>query len=158
MRGDPRLIEYLNKASVTNSRRSINIGSTIEFSTIGVIGASPRSGGSNRLRRCSTRTNWSRTFRSSTERRTCSLSISCGSEKTSKKSSNAIWRRKLALGRYLEAAQYCDSVNDRVSMNLFEQLTTDEEDHIDFLETQLTLIEQLGVQQYAQKHVGEREG
>ena len=26
---------------------------------------------------------------------------------------------------YLEAAQYCDTANDRVSMNLFEQLTTD---------------------------------
>ena len=55
---------------------------------------------------------------------------------------------------YLEAAQYCESVNDRVSRNLFEQLTTDEEKHIDFLEAQLTLIEQLGVQLYSQKHVG----
>ena len=49
-------------------------------------------------------------------------------------------------------------VNDRVSRNLFESLTTDEEKHIDFLETQLTLVEQLGVQLYAQKHVGELEG
>ena len=55
---------------------------------------------------------------------------------------------------YLEAAQYCESVNDRVSRNLFEQLTADEEKHIDFLEAQLTLIDQLGVQLYAQKHVG----
>jgi len=55
---------------------------------------------------------------------------------------------------YLEAAQYCDSVSDRVSMNLFEQLTTDEEEHIDFLEAQLTLIEQLGEPLYSQKHVG----
>ena len=55
---------------------------------------------------------------------------------------------------YLEAAQYCLSVNDRVSQNLFEELLSDEEKHIDFLETQLTLIEQLGVQLYAQKHVG----
>ncbi len=56
---------------------------------------------------------------------------------------------------YLEAAQYCNTVNDRVSMNLFEHLTTDEEEHIDFLEAQLTLIEQLGVQLYSQKHIGE---
>jgi len=55
---------------------------------------------------------------------------------------------------YLEAAQYCLTVNDRVSQNLFEELLSDEEKHIDFLETQLTLIEQLGVQLYAQKHVG----
>ena len=59
---------------------------------------------------------------------------------------------------YLEAAHYCLTVNDRVSKNLFEELTTDEEKHIDFLEAQLTLIEQLGVQLYAQKHVGESEG
>jgi len=58
---------------------------------------------------------------------------------------------------YLEAARHCDSVDDRVSKILFEQLTADEEEHIDFLEAQLTLIEQLGVQLYAQKHVGELE-
>ena len=55
---------------------------------------------------------------------------------------------------YLEAAEYCQSVNDRVSKNLFEALTTDEETHIDFLEAQLTLINQLGEALYAQKHVG----
>ncbi len=58
---------------------------------------------------------------------------------------------------YLEAARCCEQANDRVSMNLFEQLTTDEEKHIDFLETQLTLAEQLGVQLYSQKHIGELE-
>jgi bacterioferritin len=55
---------------------------------------------------------------------------------------------------YLEAAQYCDSVNDRVSKRLFEELTEDEEGHIDFLETQLELIKQVGVQLYAQRHIG----
>jgi len=56
---------------------------------------------------------------------------------------------------YLEAAAYCLSVNDRVTQNLFESLTHDEEEHIDFLETQLELIKQIGVQLYAQKHIGE---
>jgi bacterioferritin len=55
---------------------------------------------------------------------------------------------------YLEAAKYCDSVNDRVSKLLFEELATDEEGHIDFLETQLELVDQVGVQLYAQKHIG----
>lgn len=55
---------------------------------------------------------------------------------------------------YLEAAKYCDSVNDRVSRMLFEELAEDEEGHIDFLETQLDLIGQLGVQLYAQSHIG----
>jgi bacterioferritin len=55
---------------------------------------------------------------------------------------------------YLEAAKYCDSVNDRVSKILFEELAADEEGHIDFLETQQNLVEQLGLQLYAQRHVG----
>jgi bacterioferritin len=55
---------------------------------------------------------------------------------------------------YIEAAVYCDSVNDRVSMELFENIVTSEEGHIDFLETQQELIRQLGVQLYGQKHIG----
>lgn len=55
---------------------------------------------------------------------------------------------------YLEAAAYCLSVNDRVSQNLFEELAHDEEEHIDFLETQLELIKQVGLPLYAQKHIG----
>ena len=55
---------------------------------------------------------------------------------------------------YQEAAVYADSVGDKVSKNLFEELMADEEGHIDFLETQLNLVEQLGPQLYAQKHVG----
>ena len=55
---------------------------------------------------------------------------------------------------YLEAAKYCDSINDRVSKRLFEDLAGDEEGHIDFLETQLNLVAQLGLPLYAQKHIG----
>ena len=58
---------------------------------------------------------------------------------------------------YQEAAIYCDSVGDKVSKNLFEALMADEEGHIDFLETQLELIRQVGLQLYAQKHIGEPE-
>ncbi len=55
---------------------------------------------------------------------------------------------------YLEAAEYCLTVNDLVSRDLFKTLATDEEGHIDFLETQLGLVERLGVELYAQKHMG----
>jgi bacterioferritin len=55
---------------------------------------------------------------------------------------------------YLEAAAYCLSINDRVSEQLFEHVVKSEEGHIDFLETQLELIKQLGAQLYAQKRVG----
>lgn len=55
---------------------------------------------------------------------------------------------------YLEAAQYCDSANDRVSKILFEELAADEEGHIDFLETQLDLMDKIGVQNYGQLQAG----
>ncbi|QGX97253.1 bacterioferritin [Roseovarius faecimaris] len=51
---------------------------------------------------------------------------------------------------YAEARQYCESVGDFVSKNLFEELMTDEEGHIDFLETQLDLVAKLGEEKYAQ--------
>lgn len=56
---------------------------------------------------------------------------------------------------YQEAAAYAHSVKDFPSRDLFEELMTDEEGHIDFLETQLDLVARLGVQLYAQHHIGE---
>jgi bacterioferritin len=58
---------------------------------------------------------------------------------------------------YQEAAAYCATVKDFPSRDLFEQLMTDEEGHIDFLETQLDLVDKLGVQLYSQKHMGQPE-
>ncbi|WP_127089504.1 bacterioferritin [Aquabacter cavernae] len=58
---------------------------------------------------------------------------------------------------YQEAAAYSSSVKDFPSRDLFEELMTDEEGHIDFLETQLDLVARLGVQLYAQHHMGKLE-
>ena len=58
---------------------------------------------------------------------------------------------------YQEAATYCASVADYPTRDLFEELMADEEDHIDFLETQLDLVAQLGVQLYTQGHMGKPE-
>jgi bacterioferritin len=55
---------------------------------------------------------------------------------------------------YQEAATYCHSVKDYVTRDLFEKLMSDEEHHIDFLETQLDLIKRIGLELYTQKHVG----
>ena len=38
--------------------------------------------------------------------------------------------------------------------DLFEKLMHDEEEHIDFLETQLDLVAKLGLELYAQNHIG----
>jgi bacterioferritin len=59
---------------------------------------------------------------------------------------------------YEEAATHCHSVKDYVSRDLFEKLMHDEEEHIDFLETQLDLVAKLGVELYAQHHIGELDG
>lgn len=58
---------------------------------------------------------------------------------------------------YQEAATHCHSVRDYVSRDLFESLMHDEEGHIDFLETQLDLISKLGLELYAQHHIGKLE-
>ncbi len=47
---------------------------------------------------------------------------------------------------YEEAATHCHSVKDYVTRDLFEELMHDEEEHIDFLETQLDLIGRLGLE------------
>ena len=56
---------------------------------------------------------------------------------------------------YQEAATHCHGVKDYVSRDLFEKLMKDEEHHIDFLETQLDLVAKLGLELYAQHHIGE---
>ena len=58
---------------------------------------------------------------------------------------------------YQEAATYCHSVRDYVTRDQFEKLMADEESHIDFLETQLDLVAKLGLELYAQHHIGELE-
>ena len=48
------------------------------------------------------------------------------------------------------AASYCESVADYVSRDLFVEIMEAEEEHIDWLETQLGLIEKVGLQNYLQ--------
>jgi bacterioferritin len=49
-----------------------------------------------------------------------------------------------------EAVEYCEQVKDYVSRELFEDILESEEEHIDWLETQLELIEKVGVKNYQQ--------
>lgn len=49
---------------------------------------------------------------------------------------------------YREAVAYADSVKDYVSRDLFAKILSDEEGHIDYLETQINLIETMGIQNY----------
>jgi bacterioferritin len=56
---------------------------------------------------------------------------------------------------YVEAVGYCEEVNDYVSRLIFEENLRDTEGHIDYLETQLDLVEQLGLPNYLQSAMGE---
>ena len=48
------------------------------------------------------------------------------------------------------AVSYCESVADYVSRDLFVEIMEAEEEHIDWLETQLGLIDKVGLQNYIQ--------
>ena len=45
------------------------------------------------------------------------------------------------------------SCSDFISRELFESILESEEEHIDWLETQLELIEKVGLQNYLQSHM-----
>ncbi len=49
-----------------------------------------------------------------------------------------------------EAILYCEEVKDFTSRELFRSILDSEEEHIDWLETQLEMISQMGIQNYIQ--------
>ena len=54
-----------------------------------------------------------------------------------------------------EAITYCESVKDYISREIFERILESEEEHIDWIETQLGLIDKVGLENYLQSHMAE---
>ena len=60
---------------------------------------------------------------------------------------------KAAHTTVVEAIAYCESVKDYVSRQIFVDILDDTEEHIDWLETQLELIDKIGIQNFLQSQM-----
>ena len=54
------------------------------------------------------------------------------------------------LSRIREAIAYCEGVRDFVTRDLFSDMLDQEEDQVDFIETQFELIDRIGLERYIQ--------
>jgi bacterioferritin len=52
-----------------------------------------------------------------------------------------------------DGIEYCESVRDFVSRDLLQRILDAEEEHVDWLETQLDLIERIGLENYQQSQI-----
>lgn len=52
-----------------------------------------------------------------------------------------------------EAIEHCESCKDYVSRDLFRSILDSEEEHVDWLETQLDLISRIGIENYQQSQI-----
>ena len=52
-----------------------------------------------------------------------------------------------------EAIAYCEEIQDYVSRHIFREILSSEEEHVDWLETQLGLIEKVGLENYQQSQM-----
>ena len=53
-----------------------------------------------------------------------------------------------------EAVAWCEEVRDFVSRDVFDSILASEEEHVDWLETQLALVESVGIKNYLQAKMG----
>ena len=55
-----------------------------------------------------------------------------------------------ALPKLRDAIAFCEECRDYVSRDLFDSILSSEEEHVDWLETQLGLIDKMGIENYLQ--------
>jgi len=59
-----------------------------------------------------------------------------------------------AIPMYRDAVEHCESVRDYGTRDILQAILVEEEEHVDFLETQFDLIKQMGIQNYIQLQSG----
>jgi bacterioferritin len=52
-----------------------------------------------------------------------------------------------------DAITYCEQIKDYISSEVFEHILENEEEHVDWLETQFELIDRIGIQNYLQSQM-----
>ena len=70
---------------------------------------------------------------------------------------NDLELEKSAVAEYNKAVATSRKVGDNASADLLETILKDEEEHVDFLETQLSLIRDIGLENYLTQQMGEKE-
>jgi len=63
----------------------------------------------------------------------------------------------IALPVLRDAIAFCEDQSDYVSRDLFDKILSSEEEHVDWIETQLSLIKDTGLQNYLQAQMEEGE-
>jgi bacterioferritin len=71
---------------------------------------------------------------------------------------NDLALEKGAVAEYNRAIETCRKVSDNATAEFLRVILADEEDHVDFLETQLGLIDQLGLENYLTEQLGDEAG
>ena len=65
---------------------------------------------------------------------------------------------EVAIPDLREAIAHCESVGDYVTREILEDILESEEEHVDWLETNLELIDRIGLENYQQSQMGEGSG
>ncbi len=70
---------------------------------------------------------------------------------------NDLALEKSAVGEYNRSIAACQKAGDHATADILKEILRDEEDHVDFLETQLSLIKDIGLENYLLEQTRESE-